>query len=316
MSNSSPSGQRPPNLRDDEPIALLIAALSFGAIFFWILNQNQEVFSVGNFLKKAGETKAPQIITTPLIQPTEAEIEVKKDPPLEDSAQQPSPSSGIVTTPAVPSASSPSPTPSIAPSVNLTPAKPGTPLSFTDVPKAYWAYPFITALSAQGIIGGFPDGTFKPEQPVSRVDFATQVQKAYTKPDKLSAIAFTDLPPGDRRLTAVEQAVKMDFMSGYPDKTFRPTQQVSRLEAAIAMARGLNLPIPSDPEAILQTYADQDQIPSWARSRMAASIQAGLFAGDPDTKQLNPNRPASRADIVVLVFRGQKLGTQGQVIEK
>jgi hypothetical protein len=338
MSNSSPPRQRPPHLRDDEPIALLITALSFGAIFFWILNQNQERFSMGNFLKKAAETKVPQVITTPLPQSTEAEITgVKTDLPVEDSAQPPSSSTGSSspgssgtgsgTIPSAPLAPTPNPTPSIAPSPTvrstailvpplplpsgkLTPAKPGAPLSFVDVPKGYWAYSFITALSAQGIVGGYPDGTFKPNQPVSRTEFAIQVQKAYAKPNKLPAIAFIDVPQGDWRLPAIDQAVKMNFMSGYPDQTFRPIQKVSRMEAAVSMARGLALPIPADPEAILQAYPDQDQVPKWARSLMAAAIQAGLFSGDPDTKQLNPNQSATRSDVAAFVYKGQKLGAK------
>ena len=309
MSNSSPPGQRPPHLRDDEPIALLIAALSFGAIFFWIFNQNQERFSMGNFLKKASDP-APQTITTPIPQPAKTEINsVNKDRRL-DSGQQRSSNTGVGTVPTAPVASNPTPAIAPSPTVRPTPAKPGTPLSFRDVPQNYWAYPFVTALSAQGIIGGFPDGTFKPDQPVSRGDFAIQVQKAYAKPSKLPPIAFTDVPQSDPRSTAIAQAVKANFMSGYPDKTFRPTQKVSRTEAAISMARGLALPIPSDPNAILQNYPDQDQVPDWARSLMAASIQAGLFSGDPDTKQLNPNQSASRADIAAFVYKGQNLGAK------
>lgn len=310
MSNSSPPGQRPPHLRDDEPIALLIAALSFGAIFFWILNQNQERFSIGNLLKGTGNN-APQIVTTPLPQSTEAEIGgVRKDLRIEEPAQPPVAGAGKVTAPTAPvtSVPTPMPTPAIAPSpTGITPPKPRTPLSFADVPQTYWAYSAIAALAAQGIIGGYPDGTFKPDQPVSRAEFATQVQKAYTKPNQLPPIPFADVRQGDPRSTAIDQAVKANFMSGYPDKTFRPNQKVSRTEAAISMARGLALPVPSDPEVILQNYSDQAQVPSWARSLMAASIQAGLFSGDPDTKQLKPNQSASRADIAAFVYKGQNL---------
>ncbi|MEX0270382.1 S-layer homology domain-containing protein [Leptolyngbyaceae cyanobacterium UHCC 1019] len=310
MSNSSPPGQRPPHLRDDEPIALLIAALSFGAIFFWIFNQNQQQFSLGNFLKKAGETKAPQVITVPLPQPTEPEIPgIKKSPPLEDPAQQLTPPGATAPVAPVPPPATvvPSPSAQLAP----TPIQPsGTPLSFVDVPTNYWAYSAIAALSAQGIISGYPDGTFKPDQPVNRSEFAIQLQKAYAKPNQMPAIAFLDVRQGDWRLPAIDQAVKMNFMRGYPDKTFRPTQKVSRMEAAVSMAKGLGLPVPSDPEAILQSYPDQNQVPAWARSLLAAAIQAELVSGDPDTKQLNPNQAASRADVAAFVYKGQKLGAK------
>jgi hypothetical protein len=316
MSNSSPPRQRPPRLRDDEPIALLIALLSFGAIFFWVLNQNQNRFSIGTFLKPSGETQSPQIIPSPTPQPSQADsARAPSDrsdqttgaiPSPNPSVDFASPTPSIAPTPTTQPTVIPAPLPPTAETGQLTPrTKP--PASFADVPNTYWAYPFITALAAQGIVSGFPDGTFKPDQPVKRAEFAVQLQKAYVKPSKLPAIAFTDIPKGDWRSTAVDQAVKGNFMSGYPDKTFRPDQQVSRMEAAVAMTRGLDLPQPADPEAILQSYQDQEQVPTWARSRIAAAIQAGLFSGDPDTKKLNPNQAASRADIAALIYSGQKL---------
>jgi hypothetical protein len=180
----------------------------------------------------------------------------------------------------------------------------GKVIVFPDVPNNYWAAPFIAALSARGIIGGFPDGTFRPNQPVTRAQYAVQLQKAFAKPDRRPPKQFTDVPATSRWATAVDQAVKANFMSGYPEGDFRPEQQVSRTEAVASMVQGLGLQEPADPEAILQPYSDRNQVPSWARGRVAAAIQAGLFSGDPDTQLLQPIQPASRADIAALVFKG------------
>ncbi|MDX2241380.1 MAG: S-layer homology domain-containing protein [Leptolyngbyaceae cyanobacterium bins.302] len=334
MSNSLPPDQRPPRLRDDEPIALLVTFLAFGAIFWWALSQGRGTWDLASFVPGLSGSPAPT--TSPSAFPTLAPT----SPATVDRGTGTSNPAGVTSSPAptpqptvglgtsepqvVPTAAptviptvaptaaptnpsgvtpaSPSPVPPAPPS-SASPA-PGKAIAFPDVPANYWAAPFIGALSARGIIGGFPDGTFKPNQPVTRAQFAVQLQKAFTKPDRQPPKQFTDIPPGSRWATAVDKAVKANFMSGYPEGDFRPEQDVSRAEAVTSMAQGLKLQQPADPEAILQGYRDRDQVPSWARGRIAAAIQAGIFSGDPDTQLLNPARPATRADIAALVYKG------------
>ncbi|MEM9769950.1 MAG: S-layer homology domain-containing protein, partial [Cyanobacteria bacterium P01_D01_bin.71] len=57
-----------------------------------------------------------------------------------------------------------------------------SPLSFTDVADAYWAKPYIDALTARDVLNGLPDGTFAPDRPLSRAELATQVAKAFAVP--------------------------------------------------------------------------------------------------------------------------------------
>lgn len=318
MSNSVPPGQRPPRLRDDEPIALLVTFLAFGAIFWWALSQGRGGWDLSTWVP--GITGAPSPTLSPSPLPTESPA-IAPSPTLRESARE----NGVITVDPTPS---PQPTtgvidpqPTVSPSpttgpTGVVPASPaptrpvpaptvaGKPIAFADVPQNYWAYPFIAALSARGIIGGFPDGTFKPNEPVTRAQYAVQLQKAFTKPDRLPPKPFTDVPPGSQWSNAVDKAVKGNFMSGYPEGDFRPEQQVSRVEAVASMARGLGLTEPADPEAILQAYQDRNQVPVWARGRMAAAIQAGIFSGDRDTQLLNPNQAATRADIAALVYKG------------
>jgi hypothetical protein len=66
-----------------------------------------------------------------------------------------------------------------------TPASPspaqGAATNFSDVGANYWAQPFIQALAVRNIITGFPNGTFRPEQPVQRAEFAAMIQKAFNQ---------------------------------------------------------------------------------------------------------------------------------------
>lgn len=336
MSNSTPPDRRPPRLRDDEPIALLVTFLVFGALFAWVVGQGRSGFDLASFwpmltgsspqttAPSPGPTVAPSVVpapspaasvpavpgtqqgglgASPVPSPASDSVDLSESGTVtvEGATPSPSPQPGVVPVPA-PVPGSPG-TSGSGTTQNLNPTAPGKPIAFADVPETYWAYPFISTLSAQGIIGGFPDGTFKPDQPVTRAQFAVQIQKAFTKPSQLPPKAFSDVPPGSKWSIAVDQAVKAGFMSGYPEGYFGPEQQVTRTEAVISVVRGLGLQPPADPEAILQPYTDKQQIPSWARARIATAIQQGIFSGDPDTKQLAPNQPASRADIAALVYK-------------
>ncbi|BAZ86508.1 S-layer domain-containing protein [Dolichospermum compactum NIES-806] len=56
--------------------------------------------------------------------------------------------------------------------------------SFTDVQSSYWASQFIQELSRRGIIAGFPDGSFRAEEAVTRAQFAAMLNKAFNKWEK------------------------------------------------------------------------------------------------------------------------------------
>ena len=92
-----------------------------------------------------------------------------------------------------------------SPGVNTTPSPGATDLntptttgasSFTDVTADYWAEPFIQALAARNVIAGFPDATFKPEQPVTRAEFAAMIQKAFPQNSVQRQLTggFSDVP--------------------------------------------------------------------------------------------------------------------------
>ncbi len=66
--------------------------------------------------------------------------------------------------------------------------------AFSDVPANYWASPFIAELARRDILAGFPDNTFRPEQPVTRAQFAAIVRQAFQKAAERSATQFTDVP--------------------------------------------------------------------------------------------------------------------------
>lgn len=108
----------------------------------------------------------------------------------------------------------------------------------------HWAKPFIAALTQRNILKGYPDGTYRPNRPVEREEFAAIIREAFNqKREKqiASGSVYRDVPDGYWAEAAIKEAYEMGFMSGYPGNTFRPRQPVTRAEALTSLARNLEL---------------------------------------------------------------------------
>lgn len=173
--------------------------------------------------------------------------------------------------------------------------------AFKDVPTGYWAKAYIEALASQQIIAGFPDGTFKPNDPVTRAQFATIVTKALNPTNKRAAISFKDVPSNFWAAAAIKSAYQSQFVSGYPDGTFKPQQQIPRVQALVALANGLGLTAAT--ENVLSFYNDAAQIPNYATAPVAAATSRQLVINYPTVKQLEPNRQATRAEVAAFVYQ-------------
>ncbi|MEH1935667.1 MAG: DUF1565 domain-containing protein [Nostoc sp.] len=186
----------------------------------------------------------------------------------------------------------------VAATVNV---PPGGTVAFKDVPANYWAKNYIQALASQNIIAGFPDGSFKPNEPVTRAQFAAIVTKALTPSAKRPVIQFKDVASNFWAYAAIQSAYQSQFVSGYPDGTFKPQQQIQRVQALVALANGLGLT--ANNQNVLNFYTDAAQIPNYAIAPVAAATARQLVINYPTVKQLNPNREATRAEVAAFVYQ-------------
>ena len=181
---------------------------------------------------------------------------------------------------------------------------------FSDI-SGHWAEPLIDTLSAQEMVGGFPDGTFRPDEPVSRAQFAALLRQAFAFPSMRSAISFTDVPSDHWAAPAIRQAYTSGFISGYPDNRFNPEQPIARAQVLVSLASGLDYSPKSLVELSLSYYQDADQIPDYAQPSIAAATEQQLVVNYPVLTRLNPNRPATRAEVVAFMY--QALYSQNRV---
>ncbi|MEM9215895.1 MAG: DUF1565 domain-containing protein [Cyanobacteria bacterium P01_F01_bin.150] len=167
--------------------------------------------------------------------------------------------------------------------------------------QGHWAEDYIAALAEQEIIGGFPDGTYRPNDPVTRAQFAAIITKAFAPPAERRAIRFGDVSRNFWGHGAIQTAYQGGFVAGYPGNIFRPEQQIPRVQALVALANGLKFS--GGNAGALSTYGDGNQVPNWAVSSVAAATEQGLVVNYPVVGRLNPNVNASRADIAAFVYQ-------------
>ena len=184
-------------------------------------------------------------------------------------------------------------------------------LEFQDVPDGYWAKPYIDALSERLVIDGLSEGTFAPDEPVTRAQLASIIAQAFPLSEQEAAIAFSDIEAGYWATEAIDQAVKGGFMTGFPDESFQPNLPVPRAQVLTALVTGLDSAVPNNAEAIVARYGDAAQIPNWAVGKMAAATQSNIVVNYPNLDSLNPNQPATRAEVAAIVY--QALAVQERV---
>ena len=149
---------------------------------------------------------------------------------------------------------------------------------FSDVSSAGWAAPYIDTLLAAGAMSGYPDGTFRPDQPMTRAEFVKVLDLVLgLTPSSAHAAPFADVPPSAWYAPYVTAAVGAGLVQGMSPTTFAPGAPVTREEAAVLVARALKLG-----SAAGLDFSDASAISGWARSGVQEAVGAGLFAGFPD----------------------------------
>ncbi|ERT05234.1 hypothetical protein M595_4801 [Lyngbya aestuarii BL J] len=179
----------------------------------------------------------------------------------------------------------------------------------------HWAENCLKELGYSGLFNGYPDGQFKPDNLMTRAEFAAALKKAFPNtPAKRKAIKFADVSSSFWAFEAIRWAYERQFLSGYPGGVFKPQQNIPRVQALVALASGLNLEAnPQLINSLNQLFEDSAEIPSYANSGVAATLEKRIVVRHPNSslKKLTPNKPATRAEIAV--FIAQSILQPGQI---
>lgn len=104
--------------------------------------------------------------------------------------------------------------------------------SFSDVPADAWYAKAVNTLASLGMLGGYPDGTFRPDAPITRAEFAA-IALAFAYDPVNASCSYTDVNTAAWYYTYVAQATTYGWIGGYPDGTFRPNNSITRAEVCV-----------------------------------------------------------------------------------
>ncbi|KAA9023929.1 S-layer homology domain-containing protein [Niallia endozanthoxylica] len=110
---------------------------------------------------------------------------------------------------------------------------------FIDVKSNVTGSGYIASAVDRGIISGFPDGSYRPYEPVNRGQMAIFINRAYTLTTGQTSIYFSDVSLNMSAYQSILNVATNGIASGYPDSTYRPNQSVSRGQFSAFMARTL-----------------------------------------------------------------------------
>lgn len=196
--------------------------------------------------------------------------------------------------------------------ISLSMSRPASAQNYSDI-NGHWAEECIQKLSGQGIVSGYINKTFRPNNVINRAEYAAMIGRAFPDiPATRQAINFNDVSSDYWGKEAIRNVYTKGFISGYPNQIFKPNQKISRVEAFVALASGLNYSVPVSPNQILNViYDDANRIPEYARGKIAAATQKGILITPPkprfQKRLIAPSEPATRGQIAAALCQIKQL---------
>lgn len=154
-------------------------------------------------------------------------------------------------------------------------------LAFPDLDAGEWYHLYTDQVIKEGLMAGFEDGTFRPDDATTRAELVTVLWNREKRPQVDFLIPFTDVREGDWYAEAIRWAASEGIVNGFEDGTFRPDDLVSREEMAAIICRYEDGGFTGD-WAFSLPYADLDKISDWAREAVAWCTMKSILQGKED----------------------------------
>jgi len=184
--------------------------------------------------------------------------------------------------------------------------------TYSDLPKDHWAAFYVNTLSEQDIVWGYPDGTYKPDQNITRAEFASMAVRAlgHVNAKVSEKPTFTDVPKTHWAYPYIEKAVYFDLIQKDPSGKFRPNDPVSRGEIISIVVNSLDtqeMTFEQARELLEKSYSDVDSLAE------AFAIQAGkaqlmdITVKLPEQgNTLEASRAAKRGEATAFLYKMQQ----------
>lgn len=190
-------------------------------------------------------------------------------------------------------------------------------VKFKDVPRNNWAFEYIGEMQKRGIINGYPDGKYYPDNYVERCEFAKiMVGAAGLRTGDASGEYFADVKYNDWFYEYVETA--KEYLTGYKSfgqNYFRPNNYALREDIAVALVKLKGYDTKNTDQNILQTmFSDYDSISASAKPYVATAVDRGLVSGY-DDGTFKGQDSITRAEAAAMLWRAYQYGNDNKTTE-
>jgi len=166
----------------------------------------------------------------------------------------------------------------------------------------HWAEKAIRSFAQLRLAEGYPDGTFKPDRPITRAEFAALLDRVFRIAGGNASVALQDIE-GSWAKESIEKRASAGVISGYPDGTFRPDQTITRQEMVVILTRIVNLEsLEKDPAK--GEFHDLGN--AYAAEAIREAAQAGIVSGK-GNGVFDPGGSATRAEALQMIINVLKL---------
>ncbi|MDT9720220.1 S-layer homology domain-containing protein [Paenibacillus sp. ClWae2A] len=242
--------------------------------------------SGGNSSGGSGSPAAPTPVPTPAPTPV-----TPSDP-----SPQPTPGTDVVPGPTFNSLvlNMDSFTTSFTQKIKAAQSNPAT-VQLTDT-TTHWAGSTVTTFVKLGVVTGYADGSFHPNASITRAEFATLIAKVFDLSSN-QGNTISDVS-GHWAESSIRSLQSKGVLSGYPDGTFRPNQEIKRSEIIAIISRIMDLS--KVPTAEAPAFSDLEQ--TWNKDQLQQAAAAGIIQGDRNG-EFHPSNSASRAEALTIILR-------------
>ena len=172
--------------------------------------------------------------------------------------------------------------------------------SFPDVAEGTPYTEPINALTKMGVLAGYPDGTFKLRNKVTRAEAAQVITQLRKLDTSASAAPFSDVKQGEWYSTGINAAYKAGIIVGKDNNKFEPNVQLTRAEFAQIVMMAYGIEPKKDAENKFTDVEDK-----WYKEAVLTLAADGVIAGKTATT-FAPNEPIDRGDLAILAYTAEQ----------
>ena len=193
------------------------------------------------------------------------------------------------------------------------------PQRFWDVPKDHWAFGYISELVDKGVLNGYEDGSFRPDDTVTRAEWAKIMVLAaglplvygFETPDRYFDSHFWDMH--DHWANPYVNAAE-DYLAAYGDGSFKPDQAAVREDVTVSMVKLKGYDVSKVDYSYLSRFSDVNSISNSLKAYVAVAVEKELIDGFEDGT-FRGQDTLTRAEAATLLWRAFQYGNDNKVVD-